>query len=79
MLAGAALQLVGDRAVSYKSFEDYCGVTADDFPLTEVFEGGTIEGNLCWSVPSDEVGTLVMYSQDIVGFDRDKRVYYALD
>jgi hypothetical protein len=78
LAADLAFFLVGKLAVSYSTFENTCGVYPDSFSITEVFPGGTIERNLCWSVPSAEVDSLVMYSKDVVTFDQNKRVYFAL-
>ncbi|MDP9364304.1 MAG: VWA domain-containing protein [Chloroflexota bacterium] len=76
---GAALSLVGESAVSYKQFDPGCRVVPNPVPPTEVFSGGRIEGNLCWSVQTEEVDSLVMFSEDYVEFDRERRVWFSLD
>jgi hypothetical protein len=58
---GFRLRVVGPSAVSYSTFSDSCGVIPDDLPDPDVFTGGTIQGNVCWSVPSTDAGALVMY------------------
>jgi len=57
------LRAVGASAVSYSTFSDACGVYPDEISGAEVFSGGTITGNVCWSVLSSDLGTLVMYDQ----------------
>lgn len=70
------LGAVGKSAVAYQSYEDHCGVIPNRLPDTEVFEGGTITGNVCWSVRIEDVDSLVMFAD--VGFSRDNRVYFSL-
>lgn len=54
---------VGAANVQY-NYADDCGVTPEELPRsTEVFKGGTIKGNLCWSVRTTDVETLVMYGE----------------
>ncbi len=73
-----ALSLVGESSVAYTPFADSCGVVPDALSSTEVFTGGTVEGNVCWQVQSDEVDSLVMYSEDFITFDRDRQAWFAL-
>jgi len=70
--------LVGELNKSYQTFTDSCGVVPEDlgFNSTDVFQGGTIEGNLCWSVPSGEVDSLVLYVSSL--FSDDDRVFFSL-
>ncbi len=68
---------VGPLAVSYTG-EDSCGVIPDGVDsFAEVFSGGTVTGNLCWSVRSDEVDDLVMYLRESISFD-DTTVFVGL-
>lgn len=76
--ANNTLSLVGESSVAYTPFDDSCGVAPDEFSYTDVFTGGAIEGNVCWQVRSDEVDSLVMYSEDYVTYDRDRQVWFAL-
>ncbi len=56
-----------------------CGVIPDEAREgPEVFEGGSAELNVCWSVPKDEVGSLVMYVEPSFSFD-EERVWFSLD
>lgn len=73
-----ALSLVGESSVAYTPFADSCGVVPDALSSTEVFTSGTVEGNVCWQVRSDEVDSLVMYSEDFITFDRDRQAWFAL-
>lgn len=72
---GWGLRAVGQSAVSYSQFEDSCGVTPDELSSRELFTGGTIEGNLCWSVATEDADSLVLYDGDL---DSDERVYLSL-
>ncbi|WP_217913316.1 hypothetical protein [Miltoncostaea marina] len=63
--AGFRLRVVGPSAVAYTTFGDSCGVIPDDIEDPEVFTGGTITGNVCWSVPSGDVGGLVMFDSPL--------------
>ena len=76
--AGNAFQVVGESAVAYTTFDPGCGVIPNAFGFIEVFSGGKIEFNVCFSVKSSDVPSLVMFSEDYVAFDRDKRVWFAL-
>ena len=71
-----SLSAVGQSNVAYTGgFDNYCGVTPEEIPSSEVFPGGVIEGNVCWSVKSEDVETLIMYADE--GFSNDNRVYFA--
>lgn len=72
----ARLEAVGPSAVSYASFADSCGVIPDDFDRATVFTGGTVTGNICWSVRTSDVSQLVMF--DDGSFDDDDRVWFKL-
>jgi len=47
-------------------------------PTSDVFPGGTVSGNLCWSVQSEDVASLVMYIEPLASFDESERVFFAL-
>lgn len=76
--AGNTFSVVGDSSVAYTTYGPGCGVLPDPFQFTDVFEGGTIVGNVCFAVQSSDVDSLVMFSEDFVTFDRDIRVWFAL-
>ena len=67
------LHLVG---ASNLAISGGCGVIPDYFEShREIFEGGELEGNICFTVRSSDIGTHVMYDDAPV---RDSRIYYAL-
>lgn len=69
--------VVGNSAVAYGS-DAMCGVIPDDFPdFTEVFTGGTVTGNLCWSVTTDDAGSLILMVKAAFGFD-EERVFFEI-
>jgi hypothetical protein len=74
----ASFSAVGKSAVAYETYEDRCGVIPDELSDAEVFPGGTIEGNICWSVKKEDVKTLVMFVDSYVTFDQKDRVYFSL-
>ncbi len=53
-----------------------CGVIPDELPVTDVFQGGTVRGNVCWSVDASKTSSLVMYA-DRSAFGED-RTFFAL-
>lgn len=72
MGGGFGYRAVGASGVAYESgFE--CGVIPNEFRDTELFTGGTITGNLCWQIRSEDADSLVMYLGE--GADR---IYFAL-
>jgi len=71
------LRAVGPSGVSYSTFNDSCGVIPDKLPDPEVFTGGTIRGNVCWQVTSDDARALLMYD-DPFTFDPVLRLYFRL-
>ena len=69
------LNAVGQSAVGYNQFDDYCGSIPDELPSRELFTGGTIEGNVCWSIATEDADSLVLY--DNYGPSED-RVYLSM-
>jgi hypothetical protein len=75
-LSIVGLRAVGESNVAY-DYRDVCSYDIPDpLPSTEVFEGGTVSGNYCWSVRTEDVDSLVMYVD--VGYTSDNRVYFSL-
>lgn len=72
---GGSLRVVGQSAVAYDSWDDYCGSIPNELADRELFTGGTIEGNLCWSVATADVDSLVLY--DSYQYS-DERVFFSL-
>jgi hypothetical protein len=73
--SSSELSAVGSSSVAYSTYEDSCGEIPDELPSREVFSGGTITGNVCWSVGSEDVDSLVMYYRNA---DQDERVFLSL-
>lgn len=76
---GNAFSLVGGSSVAYQTFDPGCGVYPNPVPYTEVFTGGRVEGNVCWAIQTSDVNSIVMFSEDFVEFDRERRVWFSLD
>jgi len=67
---------VGESAVSYSEGASRCGVIPEGMSdVPEVFEGGTIEGNICFAVRAEDLGSLVLYLSPRFG---DENVFFAL-
>ena len=78
MLFLSTLSLVGSSGISY--LQGIAGGDCWTYPneldtLKTIFPGGSIMGNLCFSVPSSEVGTLIMFVQNFYG----QFLYWALE
>lgn len=71
------LRVGGPTSVAYSTFENSCGSIPDKLPDAEVFEGGTIEGNVCWAVKEEDTAALVMYDNPFT-FDDIERVFLSL-
>ena len=73
-----SLKAVGDSSVAYEGFGGSCGVIPDDLnDAGETFPGGSIEGNVCWSVRTEDVGSLVMIAEESFTMD-EERVFFSL-
>ncbi len=73
-------QSVGDSSASYTTFTDYCGVIPDApfLTVTELFEGGSAEFNVCWAIDSDDAESLVMYVDSSFDYNAEP-VWFSLD
>lgn len=73
-----SFRAVGNRNVGYSTGDDRCGVVPDGLSDTpELFEGGQIETNVCWSIETVDVDSLVMYAEQY--FADGGRVWFSLD
>lgn len=73
------LKAVGESRVAYEPFGSDCGSITDDiYDTGETFPGGKIAGNVCWTVHTGDVPTLVMLAEESFGFDDDTRVFFSL-
>ncbi len=71
-------QSVGDRSKSYTIFNNGCGVYPEQsYNVTELFEGGSAEFNVCWAISSDDAHSLVMYIEPLLAVDEDP-VWFSL-
>ena len=62
-------ELLGDDRVVYTTFQHYCGVVPDEL-WGEVYQGGRVQGNLCFAVGADEAGFVLIHSPDFLGEKR---------
>jgi hypothetical protein len=74
-----SFKAVGESNVAYDTFSPGCGVVPRDLSSAgEVFTGGTIEANVCFSVDSEDVDSLVMYVESLFSID-DSRTWFSLN
>lgn len=72
---GWDLRTVGQSAVSYSQWAEDCGRIPDQLSSTELFPGGTIEGNVCWPIAVEDADSLVLYDRSQ---DNDERIFLSL-
>lgn len=71
------LRVRGADGAVYTAFGDACGVTPNEWDEDiEVAPGQSITGNLCWSIPSDQVANLRMFDDDAL--DAGTVAYWSL-
>jgi hypothetical protein len=68
--ASYRLRAVGPSGFVYRTFDtESCGVIPDEFPTNTVFTGGTLSGNVCWSVSAADAAGLMIFDDDFGGAD----------
>ena len=67
-------KLVGDKRVVYVPYDESCGVIPDELD-GEAFGGGRLEGNICFQVPDDEGGFMLIHEP---GYSSDSRRFLSL-
>ena len=68
VVTDADFGLIGDNRVVYKTFQHYCGVIPDNL-FGEMYEGGRVQGNLCFEVGADEGGFVLVHSPGFFSSD----------
>ena len=68
-------RLIGDNRVVYVPYDHSCGVIPDELSA-ELFAGGKTEGNICFQIPNDESG-LILINQ--TRFGSEGRRFLAID
>lgn len=72
-------QAVGESSTSYTIFNNTCGVYSEQsYNVTELFEDGSAEFNVCWAISSDDAGSLVMYIESLFAYGEEP-VWFSLD
>ena len=75
LVVSTSFNTVGSLGVAYTG-ADFCGVLPDELDVfSEVFPGGTVSGNLCWSVKSEEADNLLLYVQESVSLDEERNFF----
>jgi len=77
--AGFALRMVGSENLVYTTFGQSCGVIPDDIDNqpSEVFRGGSVEGNVCYEVGQNE-SNFVILTNFFLSDDSNRR-YFEVD
>lgn len=70
------LKAVGQGNVTYDPFTNDCGVVPSSLPDNEIFSGGKVSGNVCWSIDSSDADTLLMVAD--TGLLERNRGFFAL-
>ncbi len=71
------LRALGADGTTYTAFRDACGVTPNEWDQDiEVAPGQSLTGNLCWSIPSDQIANLRMFDDDAL--DAGNVAYWSL-
>ena len=68
-------ELIGGNRVVYKTFQHSCGVVPDEL-WGEIYQGGSVQGNLCFEVGANEGGFVLIHSP---GFFGDNRRFLSLE
>ena len=68
----ADFRLIGDNRLIY---DQTCGLIPDKL-RGEIFGGGRIEGNICFEIPEDEGGLILIHEP---GFGSDSRRFLSLE
>ena len=68
-------KLIGDNRLVYDPFDQTCGAIPDRLD-GEIFGGGRIEGNICFEIPEDEGGLVLIHEP---GFGSESRRFLSLE
>ena len=66
--------LIGENRVVYEPFEHTCGVIPNELD-GEIYGGGKIQGNICFEIPEDEGGLILIHEP---GFAAESRRFLNL-
>ena len=72
-----SFRVVGSLNVPYSTFDNSCGVIPGEFENTEAFQGGTVEGSICFEVGADETD-FVLFTEFLLTFDEESRRWFAV-
>ena len=66
--------LIGENRVVYEPFDHDCGIIPNELD-GEVYGGGKIQGNICFEIPEDEGGLIIIHEP---GFGAESRRFLSL-
>ena len=67
-------KLIGDNRLIYTTFENTCGIIPGELG-GEIFGGGRLQGNICFEIPEDEGGLILIHEP---GFRVESRRFLSL-
>ena len=68
-------RLIGNNRLVYEPYDHSCGLIPDELS-GELFPGGKTEGNICFQIPNDEAGLLLIHQ---TGYSPEGRRFLAVD
>jgi hypothetical protein len=76
-VSGGDFELTGSRNLVYDNFDNGCGFYSGEVD-GEMFPGGALDGSVCFEVPADETGLILILAPFFSLDDEDKR-FLALE
>lgn len=77
-LSAGSFSAVGGSNVAYSGFDDSCGVVPKELDeFKTLFSGGSITGNICFSVKRSDVASLKLYFEPTFSLN-DTQVFFRL-
>ena len=75
VFSGMRLALVSGIQTTYDQLHNACGTVPDMLPPNLVTSGGSVRGNVCFTVRASDIDTLTMFDNQSTEADR---IYFAL-
>ena len=75
VFSGMRLALVSGIQTTYDQLHNACGTIPDMVPPNLVTPGGSVRGNVCFTVRASDVGSLTLFDNQSTDADR---LYFAL-
>jgi hypothetical protein len=76
VFSGTRLALLSGAKTTYDQINNACGTVPDMVPPNLMTPGGSVRGNVCFTVRASDVGSLVLFDNQSTASDR---LYFALN